>query len=608
MHRPSLALRAAALSAAAALTLPLPARAGGTEPGDLPNGGMFLDADTCSSCHGGGYMGDTTYLPFDTWAGTMMANSARDPVFYAALTIANQDVPGSGAFCLRCHSPIGYVRGHASPTDGSAFDATDLQGVGCEACHRAVQTAGEDGPYLEGDAQMVYDQSTAKHGKYDDAISPAHLTTHDMGVTYPEFCGQCHVVRSPVQTLKDAAGADTGLPFPLETTFLEWRASDFAAPGSDVERTCADCHMPKKMGSYPLTQQPGTLRENPGRHVFAGSNHWGIRAVMEANPQRAAQYATSYELAKQANLELLPTGLDLTATGVPESAEQGATFDVDVKVENLAGHKFPTGYVDGRRAWLALVLVDPSGAETPLVGGYDVATGDIQAEPPTRVYRAEHGRWSGSAGVAEHSLVMQDMLLHDSRIPPRGFVPSVETAILGDIDYSDGAGGVRSYDQASFSVTLPPDIYGVQKLSVRVYLQTMTRQYVEHLRDANVTDTRGDDLYAIYQATDEAAPIVAGSTDYPIDMGPDPDAGTGGAGGGPGGAGGVGGAGGEDATSTGAGATTGEGGFRDTPLDRSEGGCGCRAAGGEGRGAGVAALAALAWIGARRRRVRGTRG
>src|SRR5690242_11677956 len=83
----------------------------GTKPGDLafPN---FSDADACASCHGGGISGDTSFLASDTWAGTMMANAARDPVFFAALAVANQDKPGVGTYCLRCHSPTAFVSGH----------------------------------------------------------------------------------------------------------------------------------------------------------------------------------------------------------------------------------------------------------------------------------------------------------------------------------------------------------------------------------------------------------------------------------------------------------------------------------------------------------------
>src|SRR4051812_9701964 len=121
--------RACARGIPAALTLSLVLASGaalagindlkGTKPGDLVSGGKFLNADGCSQCHGGGWMGDKTYLPSDTWAGTMMANAARDPVFFAALAVANQDAPGVGTFCIRCHTPIGFVRGHATPPDGS---------------------------------------------------------------------------------------------------------------------------------------------------------------------------------------------------------------------------------------------------------------------------------------------------------------------------------------------------------------------------------------------------------------------------------------------------------------------------------------------------------
>src|SRR4029078_12187677 len=81
----------------------------GQKPGDLVGGGKFLTADGCAQCHGGGFMADTTYLPFDTWAGTMMANAARDPVFFAALAVANQDAPGVGTLCIRLHRPTGFV-------------------------------------------------------------------------------------------------------------------------------------------------------------------------------------------------------------------------------------------------------------------------------------------------------------------------------------------------------------------------------------------------------------------------------------------------------------------------------------------------------------------
>ena len=69
----------------------------------------------CTACHGGNAGGDpadaSTYRPFSTWSGSMMANATRDPLFFAALDIANHDMPGVGDYCLRCHTPRGWLMG-----------------------------------------------------------------------------------------------------------------------------------------------------------------------------------------------------------------------------------------------------------------------------------------------------------------------------------------------------------------------------------------------------------------------------------------------------------------------------------------------------------------
>src|SRR5262245_5988328 len=82
------------------------AGAAGTPPGGLAGGSPIETAANCKSCHGG-FLTDanTMFMPWDTWAGSMMANAARDPLFLAAVTVAEQDHPGSGSFCLRCHTP-----------------------------------------------------------------------------------------------------------------------------------------------------------------------------------------------------------------------------------------------------------------------------------------------------------------------------------------------------------------------------------------------------------------------------------------------------------------------------------------------------------------------
>ncbi len=127
-----------------------------------------------------------------------MANAARDPVFFAALAVANQDKPGVGTYCLRCHSPTAFVSGHATPPDGSAFDDVDKQGIGCETCHRATQSTGADAPYILSDAQLVFTENTDKHGPYEDTNSPAHGSVVED--SSPTRASAASAIRSPTPT------------------------------------------------------------------------------------------------------------------------------------------------------------------------------------------------------------------------------------------------------------------------------------------------------------------------------------------------------------------------------------------------------------------------
>lgn len=112
----------------------------GTQPNMLaPLNGIMPAGDECLACHSS--FGDDTppvvYLGKE-WMGSMMAQAARDPMFYACLDIAEQDAPGVGDACLRCHAPRAWLEGRSTPTDGSALTRRDREGVTCHVCHRMV--------------------------------------------------------------------------------------------------------------------------------------------------------------------------------------------------------------------------------------------------------------------------------------------------------------------------------------------------------------------------------------------------------------------------------------------------------------------------------------
>lgn len=427
-------------------------------------------------------------MPYDGWASTMMGNSMRDPLFLAAWTVANQDSPGSGSLCLKCHSPSSYVRGH-SQDDGGQLDAIDLAGVQCEVCHRSMVPDG--GMPLEGNGQLVWDPGLVKHGPYSPSYSPVHDTLGDAFTSQSALCGQCHQLWNPGVTWH-VDGGDTGMPMPLDTTFDEWKGSALADPMSG--QTCQNCHMPALMGQH-IVGKTGPARTDPRRHVFVGGNAWGVQAVLAANPQLAV-ISDDFTQTQSEALAQLRRAAEVTLQ-VPASAHAGESIEAVVRVTNLTGHKLPTGYADGRRVFLEVSF---NGQVTS--GAYDVDAGMLLADPQLRVYEAVHGR--ADAGAESH-LVLHDSIIKDSRIPPAGFQPVPWTRPVGVSWFNDGDGGFRSFDEAAFSFTLP----SAQPVHVvaRLLYQPTTREYVDFLSTENHTDARGTTLQSIFQSTGGAAPI-----------------------------------------------------------------------------------------------------
>lgn len=254
-------------------------------PSGAPPGGP----QSCSDCH---TFGPTPpAAPFLSWQGSMMAQAARDPLFYAQLDLANHDgrpggprpaVAGMADMCLRCHSPAGWLEGRSTDLTGQGFDRKDLFGVQCHACHRLVDPKLADTdpahpdilnflsgleptpglPPTYGNGMFVMDPKQTRRGPYSKAqMMPAHamsvvgegldwtvVTTLDshpaMNSAFHRsgnLCGTCHDVSNPVDCEAGATGKETQRCFPIERTWTEWRHSAFPARGE--AGNCQSCHM-----------------------------------------------------------------------------------------------------------------------------------------------------------------------------------------------------------------------------------------------------------------------------------------------------------------------------------------------------------------------------
>jgi len=463
---------------------------GGTPPGGLAGGAPFQGPDTCRTCHASASVGASTpYMPWDSWAATMMANAIRDPLYQAALSVANQDVLGIGQWCLRCHSPTSYVQGHGLPPNGSALDAVDRAGVSCEACHRTRTDAG-----VIGDAQLTFEPTFTVGGPYAGAESPAHTAVQDLAVSQSRLCGQCHEVHNPVIQRK---GVPASVPFPLDTTYSEWLQSAYSA-GSDP-KSCQSCHMLPEPGVLPVAKD-GPGRTSPSRHAFVGGNVWGLDAVRAAAPAELAGLDAAFAANRAAALSNLQRAARLEIILPQGPLPVGQEVQLKVRVYNLTGHKLPTGYADGRRVFIELQV-----AGEVLSGGYDGDGGVLLADPQLAVFEAVHARADGGL---DH-LALHDTIVKDTRIEPLGFRPTEVTMPVGINFLRDGDGGVLGAAEWTYRVRFPSMLDGgTAAVEARLFHQATTREYVDALVAANHTDGTGDALRSIWESTGRAAPVL----------------------------------------------------------------------------------------------------
>ncbi|MFN0009753.1 MAG: multiheme c-type cytochrome [Planctomycetota bacterium] len=531
-----------ALSATSALTgLPLPTtledfRQPGTQPMTITQ--VIQSSQNCDICHGN-Y--NVNQEPYTRWASSMMAQATRDPVFHAALAIANQDANDSGELCLRCHAPGAWLDGRSVPSDGSALDNNlgDFDGVTCHLCHRLVDPFYDPGtsppvdqailaalaqlPTSIGNGMYVIDPDDVRRGPFD--LGP-NFFYHDwlQSPFHREslLCATCHDVSNPAMT-KQANGSyavnalnrqhpthDKYQEFPVERTWSEWSKSIYAIRpietngrfgGNDTAvSSCQDCHMPTTNGTACQPVLSGAVRNDLPLHDFHGSNSWVLRAVRNLYPDsETGLSAQSVADAHARNQQMLANALDLHL-----NVRNG---NLRVRVVNQTGHKLPTGYPEGRRMWVDVKFYDAGDALLAEHGAYDASTATLTSGD-TKVYEAKLGLDAAMAALTglpageSFHFVLNNTVLSDNRIPPRGFsnaaFDSVQSKPVGT-----NVPEQHYWDDTSYVRPL-----GAVRAEVTVYHQTTTREYIEFLRDANTTNNAGTVAYDQWVATGKSAPVA----------------------------------------------------------------------------------------------------
>src|SRR5713101_9059097 len=394
-------------------------------PGTQP--GQVAPADSvgiCAQCHqtqpG---TGNNITTIFSDWRGSMMAHSAHDPIFFAALAVANKYNDVSGEFCIRCHSPTGWLAGHSKNPDGIDLTGSDFDGVQCDYCHRSANPLLPDStvpivmqiPGFGNGMHAVQAQPLPKRGPYSDAISP-HDVLFDPFQRTGELCGVCHNVSNPYYAVNPLTQSPHEYGT-IERTYSEWVLSWYATQGD--AGTCQSCHMARSPG-YGCTLSFAPLRSDLAHHDLTGGNTF----VPDILPLFWQGLDTTL---LQAGKQRATAALQRAAVLTVVAGRSGDSVLALVRITNQTGHKLPTGYPEGRRMWINLFAFSRGGDTVFQSGRYDTSTGDLIQDTQIKIYEMKPGLSDSIAQL--HNLppgpsfhfILNDTVFFDNRIPPRGF-------------------------------------------------------------------------------------------------------------------------------------------------------------------------------------------
>ena len=455
-----------------------------TQPTPPPThtGPMFQSAAQCMTCHNGLTTASGEDVSFGTlWGASMMAHSARDPYWQAAVRREVLDHPRAQAAieneCSRCHMPMAHVetqrRGGQqsvfanipSASPAAAMDPLAVEGVSCSVCHQITSDGlGSKASFTGGFVIETAPphQGRQMFGPYEVEPGPRSVMRSATGlqptasthIQRSEVCATCHTLYTHAL---NAAGEATS-EFPEQMPYQEWLHSEFRE-----SQSCQSCHMPVVTEPMPIASVVGQPREGVSRHDFRGANFLMLGILNRFRAELGV-------VARPAELDaaVLRTKAFLQSSSANVAVESarvvGGRLEADVVVRNLAGHKLPTAY-PSRRTWLRVSVrdaegrvvfssgdVEPTGAITGNDNDRDAARfephyREIRSGDEVQIYEAIMGTATGQVTTGLLSAVTY---LKDNRLPPRGFdkrtAPgdvAVHGDALADPDFGAGEDRVR---------------------------------------------------------------------------------------------------------------------------------------------------------------------
>lgn len=504
---------------------------------------LFETSDACIACHNQltTPSGEDVSLG-SAWRATMMANSARDPYWQAAVRREILDHPGAAAEieaeCSRCHMPMMALEAEAAGGHGSVFANLPVgvsaargallaaDGVSCTACHQITPEGFAARPLANGHitvdtttawgTRAVYGRHAVDSGRATIMhSSSAFVPAQGLHVQQSELCAACHTLFT---NALDAGGRVVG-QLPEQTPYLEWQQSSFAGTTS-----CQACHMPPVRDSVAISGVWGQPRANVPRHEFLGGNFF-VLAMLDRYRADLGVVATSAELQRAVARTRQHLAEQTARVTVSGAAVAGNRVLATVGVENLAGHKFPTAY-PSRRAWLHVTVRDAEG-RVVFSSGAPRADGAIEGndndldalayEPHYAVIRSPgevqiyESVMVDAAGRVTTRLISATRYIKDNRILPAGLDKQRATA---DVAVHGAALADESFVAGSDAVRYEVDVTGATgpfEVSAALYFQPIAFRWARNLGTRSAAEiARFTSYYAAMAA--ESYTLVGSAT------------------------------------------------------------------------------------------------
>ncbi|MCH2197791.1 MAG: T9SS type A sorting domain-containing protein [Flavobacteriales bacterium] len=508
---------------------------------DLENE-LFTGSGKCAGCHGHDIaeLGNITESgwdvnPTDYWRSSIMANSAKDPFWRAKVTHEVAVNPEHQLEledkCTSCHAPLGHFNAHYLGAQHYTYaqmlsDTVALDGVSCAACHQ--QSPVGIGNSFSGELTFVQDTIYGPFGggKDENPIVGQPMASFvgfepvfGEHITESEVCAGCHTL---ITGTADLDGNATGQTFVEQATYHEWLNSIYAENGVN-NAECQACHMPELdeeviiSANYAWLEPRGPI----GLHYMVGANTFMVE-MMKNNIEFLGLSATE----AQFDTTLMKTFEMLQEESVEILLEEGV-YDEDsvsftVTLDNLVGHKFPSGY-PARRSYIEFIVSDDMGNELfhsgELQADYEVFGQDETFEPhydliteeeQVQIYEQVLGDVNGDV-----TTVLERAATHlkDNRLVPKGFSFTHEvydtTEVAGfaladpNFNYIGGEEGSGT-DEITYKVAL--DGYeGVLIVSAKLWYQAAPPKWMEEMFSFSTPEI--ETFQALYEEQG-AAPVL----------------------------------------------------------------------------------------------------